>query len=74
VVKVGRSGTFRVKIIKVEVKTLLLYVLYMAELAKVVARYGLQMHQYVGDIQIYIYTTIDYAASAVDRFSAFDRC
>jgi len=44
----------------------LLYVLYTAELAKVVARHGLQMHQYADDIQIYTYTTIDDAASAVD--------
>ena len=28
------------------------------------------MHQYADDIQIYIYTTIDDAASAVDRFAA----
>jgi len=47
----------------------LLYVLYTAELAKVIARHGLQMHQYADDIQIYIYTTIDDAASAVDRFT-----
>ena len=48
----------------------LLYLLYTAELAKVVARRGLQMHQYVDDIQIYTYTTIDDATSAVDRFTA----
>jgi len=47
----------------------LLYVLYTAELAKVVARHGLQMHQYVGDIQIYTYTTTDNAAFAVDCFA-----
>ena len=48
----------------------LLYVLYTAELAEVVARHGLQMHQYADDIQIYTYTTIDDAASTVDRFAA----
>jgi len=48
----------------------LLYVLYTAELAKVVAGHGLQMHQYADDIQIYTYTTIDDAVSAVDRFAA----
>ena len=47
----------------------LLYVLYTAELAKVVARHGLQMNQYADDIQLYTYTTIDDAASAVDRFA-----
>ena len=31
----------------------LMYDLYTAELAKVVARHGLQMHQYADDIQIY---------------------
>jgi len=46
----------------------LLYVLYTAELAKVVARHGFQMHQYAYDIQIYTYTTTDDAASAVDCF------
>ena len=43
----------------------LLYILYTAELAKVVARHGLQMHQYA-DVQIYTYTTTDDAASVVD--------
>ena len=46
----------------------LLYVLYTAELDKVVARHGFQIHQYADDIQIYTYTTIDNAASA-DRFA-----
>jgi len=48
----------------------LLYVLYTAELAKVVPGHGLQMHQYANDIQIYTYTTINDAASTVDRFTA----
>jgi len=36
---------------------------------QVVAEHGLQMHQYADDIEIYICTTIDDAASAVDRFA-----
>ena len=48
----------------------LMYVLNTAELAKVVARHGLQMHQYANVIQIYMYTTTGDAASAVDCFSA----
>ena len=48
----------------------LLYVLYTTELAKAVARHGLQMHQYANVIQIYMYTTTGDAASAVDCFSA----
>jgi len=49
----------------------LLYVLYTADLANVIARHGLQMHQhqYAGDIQVYVCTTVDVAASAVDRFA-----
>ena len=41
-----------------------------AELAKVVARHGLQMHQYADDIQTYTYMMIDDAAAAVDHFDA----
>jgi hypothetical protein len=47
----------------------LLYVLYTADLANVVARHGLHMHQYADDIQIYISTTVDDATTAVDRFA-----
>ena len=38
-------------------------------LANVVARHGLQMHQYANDIEIYTYTTVNDAPSAVDRFA-----
>jgi len=38
-------------------------------LANVVARHGLQMHQYANSIQIYTYTTVNDASSAVDRFT-----
>jgi len=47
----------------------LLYVLYTADLANVVARHGLQVHQYADDIQVYVCTTVDDTASTVDRFA-----
>ena len=46
-----------------------MFCLYTAELAKAVARHGLKMHQNADDIQIYAYTTVDDARSAVDRFA-----
>ena len=48
----------------------LLYVLYTAELACVIANHGLKMHQYADDIQVYISTTVNDAAATVDRFAA----
>ena len=47
----------------------LLYVLYTADLAKVVSRHGLDMHLYADDIQVYVSTTVDGATAAVDRFA-----
>ena len=38
-------------------------------LTHVITRHGLQMHQYADDIQVYVSTTVDDAASAVDRFA-----
>ena len=48
----------------------LLYVLYTADLANVIARHGLQCTSMLSadDIQVYVCTTVDDAASAVDRF------
>ena len=40
-------------------------VLYTADLANVVTRHALQMH----DIQYYVCTTVDDAASALDHFA-----
>ena len=45
----------------------LLYVLYKANLANIVAAHGLDMHQYADDIQIYTSTAVDDAANTVDR-------
>ena len=46
----------------------LLFVLYTADLNRVVASHGLVLHQYTDDCQIYISTPVDDAAAAVDRF------
>jgi hypothetical protein len=46
----------------------LLYVLYTAELSQIVARHGLQLHQYADDCQVY--TTTAHISIAVDRFKA----
>ena len=48
----------------------LLYVLYTAELSHVITQHGLGFHQYADDSQIYISTTVDDAALAVQRFTA----
>jgi len=47
----------------------LLYILYTAELAHIVARHGLSLHQYADDLQVYISTTVDDAALAADRLA-----
>jgi len=44
----------------------LLFVLYMADLSRVVANYGLILRQYADDCQIYTSTPVDDAAAAVD--------
>jgi len=47
-----------------------LLVLYTAELANVIAAgHGLKMLQYADDNQIYAYTMVNDATSAVDRFA-----
>ena len=47
----------------------LLYILYTAELAHVVARHGLSLHQYADDCQVYISSPVDDAPAAVDQLS-----
>ena len=47
----------------------LLFVLYTADLIRVVAIHGLILHQYADDCQIYTSTPVDDAAATVDRFS-----
>jgi len=48
----------------------LLYILYTAELSHMITQHGLCFHQYTDDSQIYISTTVDDAALAVQRFTA----
>jgi len=47
----------------------LLYILYTAELAAVVARHGLNLHQYADDTQIYISTSTGNAKATVGRLA-----
>jgi len=47
----------------------LLYILYTAELAHIVARHDLSLHQYADDLQVYVSTTVDDAALAADRLA-----
>ena len=46
----------------------LLFVLYTADLSRVVASHGLVLHQYADDCRIYIITPVDDASAAVNRF------
>ena len=48
----------------------LLYVLFTTDILQIVARRGLNIHQYADDIQIYINTSVGDAAKAVDRLTA----
>ena len=48
----------------------LLYLLYTAELALVVARHGLNLHQYADDMQVYVSTSASDAEAAVARLNA----
>jgi len=48
----------------------LLYLLYTAELALVVARHGLNLHQCADDTQVYVSTPAKDAATAVERLTA----
>ena len=45
------------------------YILYTAELAHVVARQGLSLHQYADDCQVYTSSPVDGAGVAVDQLS-----
>jgi len=47
----------------------ILFVLYTAEIGRIVARYGLGFHQYADDCQIYVATSVTTAHSAVDQLS-----
>jgi len=47
----------------------LLYILYTADLAHVIARHGLSLHQYADDCQVYMSVPVDGAQDAVDQLS-----
>jgi len=47
-----------------------LYLLYSAELALVVDRHGLNLHQYADDTQVYVSTSASDAEAAVARLNA----
>jgi len=49
----------------------LLYLLYTAELALVVARHGPNLHQYADDTQVYVNTSAMDAEAAVGRLAAY---
>ena len=47
----------------------LLFVLYTADVSQVVAKHGLQLHQYADNCQVCVTTPIDDVAQAVDRLA-----
>jgi len=49
----------------------LLYILYTAVLANVVARHGLSLHQYADDYQVYMSVPVDGAQAAVHQLSTY---
>jgi ribonucleases P/MRP protein subunit RPP40 len=48
----------------------LLYVLYMAELACVIASHGLKIHKFADETLVYVSSMVYDAAATVDRFAA----
>ena len=47
----------------------LLFVTYTANLSRVVTQYGLSVHQYADDCQVYLSSTVNDAPLSVDRFA-----
>ena len=47
----------------------LLFNLYTADISSVVARHGLQLHQYADDCQVYVSAPVDQASATIDRLS-----
>ena len=47
----------------------ILFVLYTAEISRVVAQHGLKFHQYADDCQIYVATSVSEVHSAIDQLS-----
>jgi len=48
-----------------------LFVMYTAELSHIIARHGLQFHQYTDDCQIYVSSPVSVVQSTVQQFSRF---
>ena len=46
-----------------------LFVMYTAELSHIIARHGLQFHQYADDCQIYVSSPVSTVHSTVQQFS-----
>ena len=47
----------------------LLFVMYTADLSRVVMQHGLLLHQYADDCQVYLSSTVNDASILVDRFA-----
>ena len=47
----------------------ILFVLYTAEIGRIVAQHGLKFHQYADDYQIYVATSVSAVHSAIDQLS-----
>ena len=47
----------------------LLFILYTDDVNQVVAKHGLQLHQYADDCQVFVTTSVDDVALAVDRLA-----
>ena len=47
----------------------LLFVVYTADLSRVVTQHGLSLHQYADDCQVYLSSTVNDAPTSVDRFA-----
>ena len=49
----------------------LLFTMYTADISKVVASHGLQLHQYADDCQVYLFFSPDVVPSAVTQLSSY---
>ena len=47
----------------------ILFVLYTAEIGRIVAQHGLKFHQYADDCQIYVPTSVSAVHSVIDQLS-----
>ena len=47
----------------------LLFVMYAADLSRIVTLHGLSLHQYADDCQVYLSSTVNDAPTSVDRLA-----